>query len=170
MSQAPIATIRDELEAYGHGLAEKPEIVALNKIDAIDPDAIAPAKRGAGEAPPGERARCSPSPARPAHGRCSRPARAQRQSDAADAQADPPMEAERCRARHERGRGLAARAARREDRLGAAGPADGEIRADWLAALADDVAALPRRGQEVHRRLVRGDRGGPRALGLPGGR
>ncbi|HEX3811013.1 MAG TPA: GTPase ObgE [Rhizomicrobium sp.] len=28
-------TIRGELEAYGHGLADKPEIVALNKIDAI---------------------------------------------------------------------------------------------------------------------------------------
>src|SRR5580692_9437064 len=28
-------TIRRELEAYGHGLADKPEIVALNKIDAI---------------------------------------------------------------------------------------------------------------------------------------
>jgi len=28
-------TIRAELEAYGHGLEEKPEIVALNKVDAI---------------------------------------------------------------------------------------------------------------------------------------
>ncbi len=28
-------TIRHEIEAYGHGLAEKPEIVALNKIDAV---------------------------------------------------------------------------------------------------------------------------------------
>jgi GTPase involved in cell partitioning and DNA repair len=28
-------TIRAELEAYGHGLDEKPEIVALNKVDAI---------------------------------------------------------------------------------------------------------------------------------------
>src|SRR5579863_2951103 len=28
-------TIRGELEAYGHGLADKPEIVALNKMDAI---------------------------------------------------------------------------------------------------------------------------------------
>jgi len=30
-------TIRGELEAYGEGLAEKPEIVALNKIDALTP-------------------------------------------------------------------------------------------------------------------------------------
>ena len=29
-------TVRGELEAYGEGLAEKPELVALNKIDALD--------------------------------------------------------------------------------------------------------------------------------------
>ena len=33
-------TIRDELAGYGNGLAEKPEIVGLNKIDAIDPDEV----------------------------------------------------------------------------------------------------------------------------------
>ncbi len=32
-------TIREELAAYGHGLAGKPEIVGLNKIDALDPAA-----------------------------------------------------------------------------------------------------------------------------------
>jgi GTP-binding protein len=31
------ATVRAELEAYGHGLAEKPEIVALSKADALTP-------------------------------------------------------------------------------------------------------------------------------------
>jgi GTPase len=30
-------TVRAELEAYGHGLTEKPEIVALNKADALTP-------------------------------------------------------------------------------------------------------------------------------------
>jgi len=30
-------TVRHEIEAYGAGLAEKPEIVALNKIDAMTP-------------------------------------------------------------------------------------------------------------------------------------
>jgi GTPase len=30
--------IRHELEAYGEGLADKPEIVALNKVDALDPE------------------------------------------------------------------------------------------------------------------------------------
>ena len=29
-------TIRGELEAYGHGLADKPELLGLNKIDALD--------------------------------------------------------------------------------------------------------------------------------------
>jgi GTP-binding protein len=37
---AAYKTIRAELEAYGHGLAEKPEIIGLNKIDALTPEAI----------------------------------------------------------------------------------------------------------------------------------
>ncbi|WP_144183909.1 GTPase ObgE [Elioraea rosea] len=39
-------TVRAELEAYGGGLAEKPEIVALNKADAIEPRALS-ARRAA---------------------------------------------------------------------------------------------------------------------------
>jgi GTPase len=38
-------TIRRELADYGHGLADKPEIVGLNKIDAVDADAIAAKSR-----------------------------------------------------------------------------------------------------------------------------
>ena len=34
-------TVRGELAAYGNGLADKPEILALNKIDALDADMIA---------------------------------------------------------------------------------------------------------------------------------
>ncbi|MBO0732945.1 MAG: GTPase ObgE [Methylocapsa sp.] len=34
-------TVRRELKAYGHGLAEKPEIVALTKIDAAGQDTLA---------------------------------------------------------------------------------------------------------------------------------
>lgn len=34
-------TVRHELKAYGHDLIDKPEILALNKIDALDEDAIA---------------------------------------------------------------------------------------------------------------------------------
>src|SRR6478736_3657889 len=33
-------TVRNELEAYGHGLEDKPEIVALTKADALTPEAI----------------------------------------------------------------------------------------------------------------------------------
>src|ERR1700758_1808857 len=33
-------TVREELVAYGHGLAEKPEIVALNKTDAMSAEAM----------------------------------------------------------------------------------------------------------------------------------
>jgi GTP-binding protein len=32
--------VRGELEAYGHGLSEKPEIVALSKADALDEDTL----------------------------------------------------------------------------------------------------------------------------------
>jgi GTP-binding protein len=33
-------TIRRELEAYGHGLTEKPEVVALSKADALTPETL----------------------------------------------------------------------------------------------------------------------------------
>src|SRR5215469_13190968 len=38
---AAYKTVRRELAAYGHGLDEKPEIVALTKIDAAAPEALA---------------------------------------------------------------------------------------------------------------------------------
>ncbi|RVC80471.1 GTPase ObgE [Mesorhizobium sp. M4A.F.Ca.ET.022.05.2.1] len=48
-------TVRAELEAYGHGLAEKVEIVALSQIDILDAEArkkkVASLKRAAGRAP-----------------------------------------------------------------------------------------------------------------------
>ncbi|HTQ81888.1 MAG TPA: GTPase, partial [Pseudolabrys sp.] len=48
-------TVRGELEAYGHGLADKPEIVALTKADAMTADAIkaqsAELKKAAKKAP-----------------------------------------------------------------------------------------------------------------------
>jgi GTP-binding protein len=37
---AAYRTIRGELSRYGHGLAEKPEIVGLNKVDAIGGEAV----------------------------------------------------------------------------------------------------------------------------------
>jgi GTP-binding protein len=38
-------TIRRELADYGHGLKDKPEIIGLNKVDAVDPTAIAGKRR-----------------------------------------------------------------------------------------------------------------------------
>jgi GTP-binding protein len=38
---ADYRTVRDELAAYGHGLADKPTLVALNKTDALDAETIA---------------------------------------------------------------------------------------------------------------------------------
>jgi GTP-binding protein len=38
-------TVRKEIEAYGHGLAEKPEVVALSKTDALSKEDLAVAKR-----------------------------------------------------------------------------------------------------------------------------
>lgn len=38
-------TVRHEIEAYGAGLAEKPEIIALSKVDAISKEDLAKAKR-----------------------------------------------------------------------------------------------------------------------------
>jgi len=37
---ADYQTVRGELDAYGHGLTDKPEIVALSKADAMTPEAI----------------------------------------------------------------------------------------------------------------------------------
>src|SRR5437762_3004202 len=48
-------TVRHELEAYGHGLPDKPEIVALNKADALDAgelrQQVARLERAAGKTP-----------------------------------------------------------------------------------------------------------------------
>jgi GTP-binding protein len=48
-------TVRAELEAYGHGLADKPEVLALSQVDTLDADArkkkVAALKRAAGRAP-----------------------------------------------------------------------------------------------------------------------
>ncbi|MBW3096699.1 GTPase ObgE [Pseudohoeflea coraliihabitans] len=35
---AAYRTVRHELEAYGHGIAEKPEIIALSQVDSLDPE------------------------------------------------------------------------------------------------------------------------------------
>ena len=41
-------TVREELEHYGQGLAEKPELLCLNKVDAMTPQARVQPGQGAG--------------------------------------------------------------------------------------------------------------------------
>ena len=46
---ADYRTVRAELEAYGEGLADKPEIVVLNKTDAADPETLEAARAALAE-------------------------------------------------------------------------------------------------------------------------
>jgi hypothetical protein len=57
MSPKPIGIVRDELEAYGAGLEDKPEVLALNKVDTIDAELLEALKRAA---PPRPRAALRP--------------------------------------------------------------------------------------------------------------
>ena len=59
-------TVRGELAAYGNGLADKPEIVALNQVDTIDADAR---KKKAGCAEARRRPRADPAFGRHRRGR-----------------------------------------------------------------------------------------------------
>ena len=51
---AAYRTVRHELEAYGGGLAAKPELLALNKTDALDEEEIAAKTAALAEASGGE--------------------------------------------------------------------------------------------------------------------
>ena len=50
-------TVRRELNAYGSGLADKPEILALNKCDALTPDVVAEKRQALARARFGRRAK-----------------------------------------------------------------------------------------------------------------
>jgi GTP-binding protein len=56
---AAYRTVRAELAAYGHGLADKVEIVALNKCDALSPEEVAAKARSLAEATGAEPLRLS---------------------------------------------------------------------------------------------------------------
>jgi len=47
-------TIRRELEAYGHGLTDKREIIGLNKADAVPPEELAKKRQKLKRASKGE--------------------------------------------------------------------------------------------------------------------
>ena len=48
-------TVRNELEAYGHGITDKPEVVALSQVDVLDPetrrDKVKALKKATGQTP-----------------------------------------------------------------------------------------------------------------------
>ena len=48
-------TVRTELEAYGHGIVDKPEVVALSQVDVLDPemrrDKVRALKKASGQTP-----------------------------------------------------------------------------------------------------------------------
>ena len=155
--------VRDELAAYGDGLADKPEIVALNKIDALADDVVARTPRR----------RSPPPPARPGvrrlrrhrrrrSSRCSRrcsPAsmRSAPRPPTATAWEPRPMSPFRQSSELALSRRLVVK-------IGSAllvDEASGDIRRDWLAALADDIAALKTRRPRRPRRLLRRHRRRP---------
>ncbi len=83
-------TVRNELSAYGEGLDEKPEIVALSKADALSPELlkeqVARLKRAAKRTPivlsSASGAGCRGGVARPVQGRRCRPCRGRRRERA----------------------------------------------------------------------------------------
>ena len=138
--------VRDELEAYGHGLAEKPEIVALSKADALDEETLKEqdgalkraAKKRADRAllgfRPGRRggaagaARRSIDEARAAENRAATTRNGSREPAASPSSAaSSSRSARRCSSTAARGR----------------------LNHAWLAALAEDIAELHGRGADV---------------------
>ena len=145
------AIIRGEVEAYGGGLEDKPEIVALSKADAVPKDEI---KKKA-------RALKKVAGRHPAHRLCRK--RRRRDRGAQGTRARDQIDAGR---RHESrgGQGASVRttvAAMRNEwtsakrlvvKIGSSLLVDttsGTLRQAWLEALADDIAALRAKGKEV---------------------
>ena len=142
-------TVRAELEAYGNGLAEKPEIVALSQVDTLDAATAkkkaASLKRAAGRAPvhavgrDGRRRRGGAARAdRRVIGARGAPEAASERSTLAElglAMSDPVAEEYR----------------RITVKIGSALLVDRQtgLKREWLASLADDVASLASGGAEI---------------------
>ena len=140
-------TVRAELDAYGHGLAEKPEIVALSKVDTLDAGAAkkkaASLKRAAGRAPlllsavTGEGVE--------AVLRALIDEVQQARDAGAGRRGDRVALAGLARCLRSRITGASpSRSARRCSSTAATG-----LKRDWLASLAEDIAALSARGAEI---------------------
>jgi hypothetical protein len=143
--------VRHELEAYGHGIAEKPEVVALSQVDVVDAEAraekVRALKKAAGRAPyelsaiTGEgmtgvlralRDVIVKDRARPGHRRMMRATAARLKMTASRK----PL--------------CCAQAHRHQDRLGAAGRSrKSGLKAAWLESLCTDIAALKKAGADV---------------------
>ena len=142
--------IRGEVEAYGAGLADKPEIVALSKADAVPKDEM---KKKAARLEEGGRCRAAYRLCRIRRGREGDFARArgrgERLARACQGRCRRPRKRRREDGVHE-GRMDGSQAHRRQDRLLAAGRCGRRhARQAWLEALADDIAALRQAGKEV---------------------
>ncbi len=140
--------MRHELAAYGHGLAEKQEIVALTKIDAIDAKAAKAVQTKLRKA-----AGVRPLLMSAVSGEGVEAALRAIAQIAAEAKA-------RARRRHPRrkGRGLAVVTRKPEDfrriviKIGSSLLVDretGRLRSAWLEALTNDIAQLARGGREL---------------------
>ena len=134
-------TVREELAAYGGGLADKPELIGLNKADAMTPreasarrTALAKASGGAVHA-------------------AVRRHRAGRAGGAAGAAGRPPHEARAAgRRRRDRPVPWLAAAQRLVVKIGSAlvvDPDEAAPRTAWLDGVAADIASLRARGAEV---------------------
>ena len=138
-------TVRAELAAYGHGLAAKPEILCLNKVDALGEDAAL----GTARVPRRRVGRCrSPSLRRRRRGRARgarrRPPRLRRADFAGGLSAGAGRRAVT--------RPALADASRTVIKIGSsllAEPETGALNDAWLDGLARDVAALRARGMDV---------------------
>ncbi len=159
-------TVRDELAAYGGGLADKPEIVALNKTDAMTPQQIGTRRRALERATGGPVLMLSAAthgnvPERCAAGAATRVQRAQwtwRTRGPRGAAVTPRRGVPSLHSRRAAGGG--------QDRQRAAGGCrSGRLRAGWLDRVAADIAGCGR-GARGDRRLVRRHRAGAPALGL----
>ena len=160
-------TIRGELAAYDEALAEKPEILVLNKIDALDPDEHQGKGQGAEEGQQGRGA--APPRASPARTsiRCSTrcspiwmPKRPPSPKPSA-ARPSPPG----CR---DAANALAPYR-RLTIKIGSALLVDGKtgkLRAEWLRSLAADLAALKAQGVLAGDRLLGRHRARPPAAHL----
>ncbi len=146
-------TVRGEMAAYGGGLADKPEIIGLNKSDAMTPAGNLLPHGGPAESlrPPGL-------PAVRRH----RPGRARRSCAPCRTPSTPRVGNKRGRSKPRDPHADRRPAHRRQDRQRPGGGSEAAApRTAWLDSVAADIAGPPRTRHRRHRRLLRRHRAGP---------